>query len=221
MKVFIKQKMYIGVIVGLLFIAFAAFMVFCFVRTERNNNEKGIKVECTVTKVWRVGDKVTAVDGFYINENGERIFADIANAGSPVVDDVLEGYVIPGTPNRVHIPSTPPLTFFLIAVAFGFVLGGACMIVASIKYSVDYTILLREGIPVIGTVVETDMNESGGSTCYIAKIMYIDISDGSEHIYKERSYAVCRMVGDRVDLLYSKRKNGRYIAEPDENKNRL
>lgn len=221
MKVFIKQKMYIAVIVGLLFIAFAAYMVFCFARTERNNNEKGIRVECTVTKVWRVGDKDTAVDGFYINEKGERIDAQVVNAIEPQEGDIIVGYVIPGSPDRVHIPSTPPLAFLLIAVAFGFVLGGSYMIAAAVKYSVDYTILQREGIPVIGTVVETDMNESGDSTCYRAKIMYIDSSDGSEHIYKEISYAICRMVGDEVDLLYSKRKNGKYIAELDENKNKF
>lgn len=209
----LKRGLILPIILGIFLLSLAAFAIFCFVRSEYNNVKKGTPVECTITSVVKFGNS-SFIDGFYENENGDIIRAEIINTGPDVsVGKTMKGYVFPDSPNKVHIPSSILIIFLLIMFLGVCVTGGCYSIVYAVKTRINYNFLLREGIPTVGTIVEIKIDKSGDYTYYIANIRYIDDSDGSEHFFEDYHNKNCRMVGDEIYLQYAKKKNGKYVVE--------
>lgn len=87
------------------------------------------------------------------------------------------------------------------------IIGGSAFIIIGIRDSLDDKIFDNEEIFTTGEIVSTQKSD-GVTYVYIR---YFD-SDGNEHFVEDYFMNGIHRKGDKIDVRYAKRKNGKFIA---------
>ncbi|MBE6861752.1 MAG: DUF3592 domain-containing protein [Ruminococcus sp.] len=198
--------------VGMILIIIGVVIGFLFIRSEKEKNTDGELVTCTITSVSKIGKNRTA-EGYYIDDDGNKITVEIINTVMPAVGADEEGYILPDDPDKVILKTPVWLLCLAMGLSLLFVGGGAALIVGGIKYTADQKLLALEGELTQGRIVGIHRDGSDRVVFYIAKVVYTD-SNGTEHTFEDTSDAnKYRHAGDTVNVRYARKKNGKYANE--------
>lgn len=191
-----------------------AALLFFFIRGEKEKRTDGKLVSCTITSVSKIG-KHRSAQGYYTDDNGNKIEVEVINTLLPAVGNVSEGYVVPDEPGKVYLKTPLWLSCLLICLAALFIGGGIALIISGINGNSNSKLLALEGQLAQGRVTNTRRDGSGNVVFYIAEVVYTD-SCGTEHTFEDYSDRnKYRRVGDTVNVRYAQKKNGKYINEID------
>ena len=194
---------------GILIIA-GIVMMFIFIRGEKEKITDGKPVTCTITSVSGT-KKARSVYGFYTDDDGNKIEAEIINTVMPSVRDVKEGFIVPDKPGKVFLKTPVWLTCALMGVSLLFVMGGIAIMALGLRTRADEKLMTEEGAFSGGRIVGIRRDGAGNTSFWIAKVVYTD-AEGNEHTFEDYSDANrYRHVGDTVNVNYARRKNGRYV----------
>ena len=179
-----------------------AALLFFFIRGEKEKRTDGKLVSCTITSVSKIG-KHRSAQGYYTDDNGNKIEVEVINTLLPAVGNVSEGYVVPDEPGKVYLKTAL------------FIGGGIALIISGINGNSNSKLLALEGQLAQGRITNTRRDGSGNVVFYIAEVVYTD-SCGTEHTFEDYSDRnKYRRVGDTVNVRYAQKKNGKYINEID------
>lgn len=194
--------------IGMLLIIVGTVILFVFVRSENRKNTDGKPVTCTITSVFNHN-----AQGYYTDDDGNKINVEIINAANPTIGDVEEGYILPDKPGRVVLKTPIWLWCVGMGLILLFIAGGIAIIIIGIKHTADFNLLALEGEFAKGTITNIRRDGTGDYVFYIAKIEYFD-SDGAAHTFEECYENNRRFnVGDTVNIKYARKKNGKYAQQ--------
>jgi hypothetical protein len=204
-----KTSTFKVVAISLMLIIIGVVMLSVFLNSESKKTRDGKLVTCTVTSVFKAGKHRTA-NGYYIDDNGNEINAEIINTGNTYVGAVLEGYVTPDKPGTVALKTPAWLACLYVALSFVFMGGGIAVFLLGLKRNADMDLLVLEGEFAQGQVIDVRRDGAGNYVFYAIKIAYTDL-EGTVHTFEEctEDYPKYR-IGDTVHVKYARKKNGKY-----------
>lgn len=174
--------------------------------------KNGTEVECTVFAYEKVG-RSSELQVKYYDENGNRYEAYVKNGGvNPYIGQEFTGYVLPDDPYEVYRKED----LFVIILAFMLcgvcIIGGVYLIFGTIAERNTSERLRKDGIRGECEIFEVTMEKiAKGRLVYPAKFRYID-DNGDEqrgkHIFERRPPEL----GDKFDIVYARKSNGKYIS---------
>lgn len=192
----------------ILFVVVIPIAIYSGAKDSMEYTRRGIKVQCTVTSVTRIGKKQHA-EVTYRDKDNNLITANII-ANKPVsLHEEIEGYVLPEKPGEVYRPAGIILKLFLAVIFIFLFVVGIALPVMYITSCRNYKLLFYKGIPGHGEVVEKPA-EYGDSYC--AKMRFVT-NDGQEIIKEFTFDKRVPNIGNEYSIVYYFKKNGKCIAD--------
>lgn len=205
-----KKSLTGAIVIGSAIVILGVIILCLLLGGEYKKIAYGEEVQCTITHKSGFGGDTL---GYYYDENGNLIEAEIINASpSTYTGKTCEGYIMPDKLGKVYLKTSALLYIGVIVLSLALIVGGTLVIIHVIFQNANWNLISREGIFTTGEIVSIRYESAGKDIYYIAKIRYVD-ENGEEHFFDDYSDKNNRRIGQQYTIGYAKKKNGKYTAK--------
>ncbi len=207
-----------NILLAILGFAFVICIPAAFIFGYLNNldyEKNGTAVECEVYAYETLG-RHTDIWVNYTGDDGVRYEAHVENdSRKTYIGEKFTGYVMPDEPTLVYRKQDKALVGVMFAICTVCVALGIWAIVALFKGNRESKLIEANGIRGECVIVEVTMQKLGrGNLVYPAKFRYTD-EFGNEHTDTHVFEMRPPELGDKYNVIYARKSNGRYTARID------